>query len=75
MKTAFILKGELSDHNTIKLNEPVPIEDGEINVIIEKVSGTEGKKTKKSLYGALQGEIKMSDDFNAPLDCFKEYIK
>jgi hypothetical protein len=70
MKTAFILKGELSDHDTIKLKEPVPIEDGEINVIIEKTSGSDGKTAGKSLYGALRGEIKMADDFNAPLECF-----
>ncbi|NPV00371.1 MAG: hypothetical protein HPY53_03210 [Brevinematales bacterium] len=71
MKTAFVLKGELSDHDTIKLKEPVPIEDGEINVIIEKTSIIDVKNAGKSLYGALRGEIKMADDFNAPLECFK----
>ncbi len=75
MKTAFVLKGELSDHDTIKLKEPVPIEDGEINVIIEKTSGKEGGSSRKNLYGALRGEIKMADDFDAPLESFQEYTK
>jgi len=29
---------------------------------------------KKDLSGVLKGKIKMSDDFDAPLDDFKEYM-
>jgi hypothetical protein len=32
-----------------------------------------GKKTKTG-FGCAKGQIWMADDFDAPLDCFKEYM-
>ncbi len=32
-----------------------------------------GSRKKKPLFGSLKGQIRISDDFNAPLDDFKEY--
>jgi hypothetical protein len=31
------------------------------------------KKTPAELYGILEGKVWMSDDFNEPLECMKEY--
>ncbi len=73
MQTAYIINGQLVDKTTIKLSEPVPFEDGAVKVVIEQQSAP--GKTRKDLYGILKGSIIMSDDFDEPLDCFKEYIK
>lgn len=35
MNIAYVVKGELIDHKTIHLKEPVPLEDGEITVSVE----------------------------------------
>ena len=33
------------------------------------------KMTMKEAYGCMKGEIWMSDDFNAPMEDFKEYME
>jgi hypothetical protein len=33
-----------------------------------------GDENPKIGFGCLKGQIWMADDFNAPLDCFKEYM-
>lgn len=69
----YAVEGELIDHTIIKLKEPVPFNNGNIRVVIEQEK--EKKKfSRKEMFGILKGKIKMSDDFNAPLDCFKEYM-
>jgi hypothetical protein len=35
---------------------------------------SKGKISRKNLFGCLQGQIKISDDFNAPLSDFAEYM-
>ena len=32
------------------------------------------KKSRAEMFGCLRGEYKIADDFNAPLDDFKEYM-
>ena len=32
------------------------------------------KKSRDEMFGCLRGEYKIADDFNAPLDEFKEYM-
>ncbi|MDR2547590.1 MAG: type II toxin-antitoxin system RelB/DinJ family antitoxin [Lachnospiraceae bacterium] len=34
-----------------------------------------GKKSRAAMFGALHGKYKTADDFDAPLDDFKEYMK
>ncbi len=73
MITAFIVTGELIDHLTIKLKEPIPLENGEIKIVIEpRLKMT---YSRKNLLGSLKGKIIIHDDFNEPWECFKEYIK
>jgi len=33
------------------------------------------KKSRESMFGCLRGEYKISDDFDAPLEDFKEYME
>ena len=73
MITAFIVSGELIDHQTIKLIEPVPLENGLIKVVIEQEPSK--KISKKELAGMFKGQIHMSEDFSEPIDCMKEYME
>lgn len=36
---------------------------------------TPTKKSREEMFGALRGKYKMADDFDAPLDDFKEYME
>ncbi|ARS41515.1 hypothetical protein CA265_18390 [Sphingobacteriaceae bacterium GW460-11-11-14-LB5] len=42
-------------------------------ILQKKVKKKDEEKTKRKL-GLLKGKMKMSDDFNAPLDDFKDYM-
>jgi addiction module RelB/DinJ family antitoxin len=33
------------------------------------------KMSRESVFGCMRGQFKMTDDFNAPLDDFKEYME
>lgn len=44
MNIAYVVKGELIDHKTIHLKEPVPLEDGEIIVSVELRPSVSPKK-------------------------------
>jgi len=73
MQTAYIVYGDIINHSTIKLKEPIPFEDQEIKIIVE----VEQKKIKsrKDLYGKYKDKIKISSDFNNPLEDFQEYME
>ncbi|OHD57260.1 MAG: hypothetical protein A2Y33_14930 [Spirochaetes bacterium GWF1_51_8] len=73
MNQQYVIKGRLVNHDTIKLAESLPWDDGEIQVAID-MSGAR-KYTSRDLDGIMKGEIEMSDDFDAPLEDFKEYMK
>lgn len=71
MNTAYIVKGRIINHDTIKLAEPVPIDDDEVHVVIEP----KDKIVQKRIPGLLKGKIHIAPDFNAPLEDFKEYME
>ena len=73
MITAYVVDGELIDHITIKLKEPIPLENGDIKVVVEQIESK--KKSREQLFGRWKGKITISPDFNEPLDCFKEYME
>ena len=73
MITAYVVDGELIDHTTIKLKEPIPLDNGEIKVVVEQKERK--RRSRESLFGMWKGKITMSPDFNEPLDCFKEYME
>lgn len=72
MNTAYVIIGELINHDTIKLKEAVPFEDGEIRVVVELKEKV--PESRKRAFGSLKGKITMRDDFNEPLEDFKEYM-
>jgi hypothetical protein len=39
------------------------------------LGGELNAKASKTGFGCLEGQIWMADDFDAPLDCFKEYMQ
>lgn len=47
-----------------------------IESLLEKaqIKSTEDIKLKKPVFGCAKGEFKLSDDFDAPLDDFKDYM-
>jgi hypothetical protein len=73
METAYVVYGNIENHNIIKLDEDIPIENGLVKIVIEK--DIKRKKSRKELYGKWKGKITVPEDFNEPLDCFKEYSK
>ncbi len=63
--------------NRFVLNLPNDLINKKIEFIafpIEEEKVVEKRKTKSSGYGTLKGKIHMSDDFDEPLDDFKEYM-
>jgi len=73
MIAAYVVKGELIDQRTIKLSEPVPFENGEITVVVE--APERKKQSRRNLCGMMKGKISMRDDFNEPLEDFREYME
>ena len=43
------------------------------NVATTQENGS--KMSRKSVFGCMRGQFKMSDDFDAPLEDFKEYME
>lgn len=72
MNTAYSMHGTMIDSNTIRLDEPLPMDHGGVKVLIE----LDGKNSKGGLrkFGSARGEILMSSDFDAPLEDFKDYM-
>ena len=49
----------------------------QVEVIIRpllEVSGEKSKMSRAEVFGCMRGQFKMSDDFDAPLDDFAEYM-
>ena len=59
----------------ITLEVPREAPTGKANVIIQfPVPAAERATEKKPVFGCLKGQIWMSDDFDEPLDEFKDYM-
>lgn len=58
MNTAYVTNGELINHDTIKLKEPVPFENSEVTVILEpKVSVIPPKQENLLKLAELRGKV------------------
>lgn len=57
----------------IQFDRPLPadLEGKQIQVTIEEVKPLKGKRRQS---GSAKGQIRMSPDFDAPLDDFQEYM-
>jgi len=73
MLHTYILKGKLINPQTIHLEEPFYAEFKKVKVIIEPEA--EVKDDQAFVFGCLKGKITMSDDFNKPINDFKEYMQ
>jgi hypothetical protein len=72
--------------NTPRINLPIPAEyiGEELEILVFPVNGTDNPpKTANGVhtsngavpvFGCLEGQIQMSDDFDEPLEDFKEYM-
>ncbi len=74
MLTAIETTGTVNANHQIELDEELPQNAPErVRVIVlfdERKNGETGKRRKR---GSAEGLIKMSDDFDAPLEEFEEY--
>jgi len=72
--------------NTPRINLPIPAEyiGEELEILVFPVNGTDNSQKISDgvdasnravpVFGCLEGQIQMSDDFDAPLEDFKEYM-
>jgi len=66
-------------HIRIEIDLPDDFPEGEAEAIVDlKPMVTNGAESSKrglaALHGKFKGQIRMSDDFDAPLDDFAEYM-
>ena len=62
------------DGKNFRPTQPIPVE-GEYEVIITFIEPIKRGAVRPPFeYGSMAGEIWMSDDFDAPLEDFKEYM-
>ncbi|GHU52704.1 hypothetical protein FACS189496_3250 [Bacilli bacterium] len=85
---SIVFSGDSDDTNSLYTKQvTIPIPDKyigtELEIIVFPIAETSGTKVKHSLQtlkcktpvlGCAKGRFKMSDDFDAPLDDFKEYM-
>ena len=71
MQKAYIVRGTIKDHKTIDLQEDLPVEDGEITIaVIPKEIHARGSRPS----GTWKDKIQLSEDFDAPLEDFADYM-
>lgn len=73
MEKAIITKGRLTSPRTIILDEDMPDMGDSFEIIIIKKRKKRAKPARKA--GTLKGLIHISDDFDEPLEDFKEYME
>lgn len=60
-----------------KINKLSPAKKQEVEDFIDFIiakSGGDDKAPIEALYGIMKGKVKMSDDFDEPMEDFKEYM-
>lgn len=71
MEQAIITRGHFETSRKIVLDEDIPYENESFEIIIKPIK--DEKKQRKA--GTLKGLIHIHEDFNKPLDDFKEYME
>jgi len=72
MQHAIITKGRLQSPRSIILDENIPYTGDSFEVII--INNTAVKERSSRKVGTLKGKIHIKDDFDEPLDDFREYM-
>ena len=66
---------EIPDDRRITLEVPCEVPTGRTRVIIQFPVQAEGSEHKKvPVFGCSKGKYRMADDFDAPLEDFKDYM-
>lgn len=73
MQTALVVDAKFIDNQTIHINEPIDAENKDIYITIH-FKDKEKTKNKNFYFGCMKDHITISDDFNEPLDEFREYM-
>ena len=73
MENAYMLDAEFLDGKTIRLSEEYPFEDKKIRLIV--IPGKKDIPEIRRKAGLLRGKIRMSEDFDEPLEDMREYMK
>lgn len=73
MQTAYVVDAKFIDNQTIHINEPIDAENKDIYITIH-FKDKEKTQNKSFYFGCMKDHITMSDDFNEPLDEFREYM-
>lgn len=73
MEKAIITKGKLTSPRTILLDEDMPDMGDSFEIIIIQKKTRLAKISRET--GTLKGMIRMGNDFDDPLEDFKEYME
>ncbi len=73
MQHAIITKGRLESPRSIILDEDIPYNGDSFEIII--INNTAVKERSSRKVGTLKGKIHIKDDFDEPLDDFREYME
>ena len=72
MQHAIITKGRLQSPRSIILDEDIPYNEDSFEIII--INNTAVKERFSRKVGTLKGKIHIKDDFDEPLEDFREYM-
>ena len=73
MQHAIITKGRFQSPRSIILDEDIPYTGDSFEIIIINKTAAEKKPLRKA--GTLKGKIHIKDDFDEPLEDFREYME
>ncbi|ACF43671.1 DUF2281 domain-containing protein [Pelodictyon phaeoclathratiforme] len=73
MQHAIITKGRLLSPRSIILEEDIPCIEDSFEIII--INETTVKERSSREVGTLKGKIHIKDDFDEPLEDFREYME
>jgi len=73
MQHAIITKGRLQSPRSIILDEDIPYIGDSLEIIIINKAAEKEQPSRKA--GTLKGKIHIKDDFDAPLEDFREYME
>jgi len=73
MKKLCITTASIIDNKTIKLDEPIDMNNGKIKISIEPIP--KKNKISKRVFGCTKDWVVVKDDFYAPLEEFEKYKK
>jgi hypothetical protein len=73
MQHAIITKGRLQSPRSIILDENIPYTGDSFEIII--INNTAVKERLPRKVGTLKGKIHIKDDFDEPLEDFREYME